>query len=209
VRRLDRSGDRGGLGFVVVTSEETHGRDPAAAAFRRPCRSPYDASEMASWRQFEEEAPELAERARALLDAHKHKTLATLRRDGSPRISGTEAEVVDGEVLWGSMPNSLKALDLRRDPRFALHSGSDDPPEWSGDAKLSGRAEELDDDDRKRALVRAQGHAGEGDEDGGPGEFHLFRADLDDVVVTRLDDDRTKLVIELWRPGRGVKTVER
>jgi Pyridoxamine 5'-phosphate oxidase len=160
---------------------------------------------VASWKQFEEEAPELAARARAFLEAHKHKTLATLRRDGSPRISGTEAEVVEGELLWGGMWKSVKALDLRRDPRFALHSGSDDPPDWSGDMKVSGRAEEVDDEERKRALVRAQGQGG----DGPPGDFHLFRARIEDVVVTRLNDERTKLVIEFWRPGEGVKTVER
>jgi hypothetical protein len=160
---------------------------------------------MASWKDFENEAPELAARARSFLDAHKHKMLATLRKDGSPRISGTEAEVVDGELLWGGMWKSVKALDLRRDPRFALHSGSNDPPDWSGDAKVSGRAEEVEDDERKRALVRAQGNEG----DGSPGEFHLFRGDIEDVVVTGLNAERTKLVIELWRPGEGVKTVER
>jgi len=154
---------------------------------------------------METEAPELAARARALLDAHKHKTLATLRKDGSPRISGTEAEVVDGDLQWGAMWKSVKALDLRRDPRFALHSGSDDPPDWSGDVKVGGRAEELDDDDARRALVAAQGNDGEGS----PGEFHLFRAEIEEVVVTRLNDARDKLVIELWRPGEGVKTKER
>ena len=160
---------------------------------------------MASWSDIEREAPELAERARAFFDAHKHKTLATLRKDGSPRISGTEAEVVDGELMWGSMWRSVKALDLRRDPRFALHSGSQDPPAWSGDAKVSGRAEEIDDDDRRRALVAAQGN--EGGES--IGQFHLFRADVEELVVTRLNDARDKLVIELWRPGEGVRTVER
>ena len=160
---------------------------------------------MASWSQIEREAPELASRAREFLEAHKHKTLATLRKDGSPRISGTEADVVDGELMWGSMWRSVKALDLRRDPRFALHSGSDDPPGWSGDAKVSGRAEEIDDDERRRQLVAAQGN--EGGES--LGKFHLFRADIEELVVTRLNDARDKLVIELWRPGEGVRTVER
>ena len=160
---------------------------------------------MASWSDMEREAPELAERARAFLDAHKHKTLATLRKDGSPRISGTEANVVDGELMWGSMWKSMKALDLRRDPRFALHSGSDDPPDWTGDVKVAGRAEELDDDDRKAALVAAQGNEG----GGSLGQWHLFRADIDELVVTRLSDARDKLVIDLWRPGQGVRTTER
>ena len=160
---------------------------------------------MATWKDFETEAPELAALAQGLLDAHKHKTLATIRKDGSPRISGTETAIVDGELMWGSMLNAVKALDLKRDGRFALHSGSEDPPAWSGDAKVAGRAEELDDDEQRQALIKAQGNDGEGD----PGEFHLFRADIDEVVVTRLNDERTKLVIESWHPGRGVERIER
>jgi hypothetical protein len=72
---------------------------------------------MASWHDVEAEAPELAARARELFDANKHKTLATLRRDGSPRISGIEAGFEDGELWFGSMWRAVKALDLQRDPR--------------------------------------------------------------------------------------------
>jgi hypothetical protein len=159
---------------------------------------------MASWAQIEQEAPELAARARGLLEARKHKTLATLRKDGSPRISGTEADLVDGELVWGSMWRSVKALDLLRDPRFALHSGSEDPPAWEGDAKVAGRAEEIDDDERKRALVDAQGNDQEP-----PEPFHLFRGEIAELVVTRLNDTRDKLLIETWREGAGVRTIER
>lgn len=107
---------------------------------------------MASWSEVEGEAPELAVRARAFFDANKHKTLATLRRDGSPRISGSEVEFADGEVWFGSMWRAVKALDLQRDGRFAIHSGSADPDEgWEGDAKLAGRAVEVDDVAMKKA----------------------------------------------------------
>src|SRR6266513_2764080 len=98
---------------------------------------------MPSWSQVEAEAPELAALARGFLDAHVHKTIATLRRDGSPRISGIEVDFRDGELMLGSMWRAVKALDLRRDPRFALHSGSDDPPGWTGDAKVAGTVEEI------------------------------------------------------------------
>ena len=53
---------------------------------------------MASWTEFSAAAPELAERVKKRFDAHKHKTMATLRKDGSPRISGTEVEFRDGEL---------------------------------------------------------------------------------------------------------------
>ena len=153
---------------------------------------------VARWSEVEQEAPELAARARALLDAHVHKTLATLRRDGSPRISGTEVTLRDGDLHIGSMWRAVKALDLRRDPRFALHSGSEDPPAWPGDAKLAGRMEEITDPER---VLEVNGSE--------VGRSHLFRADIDELVVVGLNDDRTKLVVESWHAGRGVERRER
>ena len=157
---------------------------------------------MATWSEIEAAAPELAGRARAAFDAHKHKTLATLRRDGSPRISGIEATVTDGELWLGMMPGSRKALDLRRDPRLALHSASVDPPDdptaWTGDAKLSGRAVEVDDP----ALLEK---LGAGDEAGA----HLFRVDITELVHTRVGDPPDHLVIDLWREGAGLRRMRR
>ncbi len=143
---------------------------------------------MPSWSEFEAEAPELAARVRALFEAHGHKTIATVRRDGSPRISGTEAVFKDGELRIGSMWRALKALDLLRDPRFALHSASEDPDVWTGDAKVAGVAEEV---------AREEG------------ESHSFRLDLTEVSTVSLNERRTALVIEVWTPGGGVRTMER
>jgi pyridoxamine 5'-phosphate oxidase-like protein len=141
---------------------------------------------MASWADFEAEAPELAARVRERLDAHGHKTIATIRRDGSPRISGTETELSDGELWIGSMKDALKARDLQRDPRFALHSASEDPDVWTGDAKLAGTAEEV---------PRA--------------DSHRFRLDLEEVSTVGLDEGRKFLVIEIWKPGEPVRTIKR
>ena len=154
---------------------------------------------MATWAEIEAEVPDLAARARALLDAHVHKTLATLRRDGSPRISGTEIIVAEGEIWFGSMWKAVKALDLRRDPRFALHSGSLDPPDWAGDAKIAGRAVEVDD---PAVVARVVTQAP-------PGPLHLFRADITELSVVRLGDPPDHLVIESWHPGRGQETITR
>jgi Pyridoxamine 5'-phosphate oxidase len=155
---------------------------------------------MPSWSEFEEQAPALAERVRARLDAHTHKTIATIRRDGSPRISGTESEFKDGELWIGSMWQARKAHDLQRDPRFALHSGSDDPADWSGDAKLAGVAEEIV--DRERVEEVNGGKAP-------PGPSHLFRLDLREVSTVGLDEARKSLVIEVWTPEDGVRTIKR
>lgn len=155
---------------------------------------------MPSWSDFEAAAPELAKNVRARLDAHTHKTLATVRRDGSPRISGTETALAEGELWIGSMWQALKARDLQRDPRFALHSGSDEPADWSGDAKLAGIAEEITDPERVRAI--SGGNAP-------PGPSHLFRLDVREVSTVGLDERRKALLIEIWTPEHGVRTIKR
>lgn len=147
---------------------------------------------MATWAEFEAEAPQLAARAREYLDAHTHKTLATLRKDGSPRISGTECEIVDGELQFGSMWRGMKALDLLRDPRFALHSGSDDPPGWAGDAKVAGTVTE--------EVLKSE-------QSGEP--YHRFRCNITEVVVLGLNAERTKMTIDSWHEGRGTNHLER
>ena len=139
--------------------------------------------------------PELAQRVRALFDAHRHKTLATVRADGSPRISGIETVFSDDELTFGSMPRSRKGADLRRDPRFALHSATVDPVEgaeaqWPGEAKISGRA----------IAVGPTAGADESDH---------FHADVTEVVHTHLDPQATRLVVEWWTPDHGLRSVER
>jgi hypothetical protein len=150
---------------------------------------------MAVWRDVERAEPEFAQRVRALFDAHRHKTIATLRADGSPRISGIEMVFEDGELVFGSMPNARKGADLRRDPRFALHSATVDPIEgseaqWPGEAKISGRA--------IAAGPVTEAPAGD-----------RFHADIAEVVHTRLNDRATMLVIQWWTPTQGLRRIER
>ena len=150
---------------------------------------------MTAWRDFEQEQPAFVARVRSLFDARKHKTIATLRADGSPRISGIEVSFEDGELQFGSMPDARKGADLVRDPRFALHGPTVDPPEdnnagWVGEAKVAGRA----------VLV--------GDLEG-EASGQLFRGDIDEVVVTKLTEAGDRLLIEIWRPGQPIRRVER
>jgi Pyridoxamine 5'-phosphate oxidase len=156
---------------------------------------------MASWSEVEAEAPELASRAREIFEAHTHHTLATLRKDGSPRISGIVVEFAEGELWLGSMWKALKALDLRRDSRFALHSASEDPPDWTADAKLAGRVEEITEPKRIEEINGPKAPEGR--------PSHVFRLEIDELVVTGLDEPREHLVIESWHPGRGIERRER
>ncbi|HEU5469434.1 MAG TPA: pyridoxamine 5'-phosphate oxidase family protein [Actinophytocola sp.] len=149
---------------------------------------------MTSWNDLADAEPAFATRVRERFGIARHCTMATLRRDGGPRISGTEVEFGDGGLFVGSMANAVKALDLRRDPRVALHSPTVDPSEdntsWAGEAKIAGRAEEIGD------------HAGE---DGS----HRFRIYVTEVVLTRLGEPADHLVIESWHPDRGLERRER
>ena len=150
---------------------------------------------MAAWKDLEQAEPEFAARVRQLFDAGRHKTIATLRADGSPRISGIECEFADGELKFGSMPEARKGADLRRDPRFALHGPTSYPgegkeAEWPGEAKIAGRA----------VLAGPIDVGAAGD---------LFLADISEVVITRLNPEATLLVIESWSPQQGLRVVYR
>jgi hypothetical protein len=141
---------------------------------------------MASWREIEQAEPEFTATVRACFGIRKHCTMATLRQDGSPRISGTEVQFEDSELRIGSMPNALKARDLQRDPRIALHSPTvdapeADPAEWQGEAKIAGRAIEENTE----------------------GASHRFRIEITEVVWTRV---RAGLEITSWHPDRGLET---
>ena len=151
---------------------------------------------MASWARFAAEAPALAARVHERFGTRKHKTLATLRKDGSPRISGIEVEFADGEIFLGMMPGSRKLHDLERDPRLALHSPTEDPPPddprgWPGEAKIAGRAVEVDFPDSPVAGGRR------------------WRIEIREAVLTRLNDAGDQLVVESWHPEKGVMRLER
>ena len=154
---------------------------------------------MARWQDVIDSEPELAAEVRAVFDAHKHKLIATLRRDGSPRISGIEFEFTAGDVSFGMMPRSRKCDDLRRDQRTELHSMSilpeGDELAWLGDARISGRAREITD-----AAERARYT------DTPPIAYPLFVLDIERVVQIKLDGSPPHLLIRTWRPDRPVES---
>jgi hypothetical protein len=145
---------------------------------------------MATWQDIEKDAPEFAERVRTVFGAGTNKTIATLRRDGSPRISGSELQFENGEVTLGMMDSSRKLADVRRDPRIAIHSPTIEPPSdvatWTGDAKLAGRVVEM-----SPPAKDAQPDAG------------YFRIDITEVVLTYVDVAQENLIVESWHEGTG------
>jgi hypothetical protein len=149
---------------------------------------------MATWRDIEQDTPAFAAAVKQRFEAGKHKTMATLRGDGSPRISGTELEFTDDDVTLGSMAGAVKLQDLRRDPRIAVHSPTPEPPadhpeKWAGDAKLSGRAVEI------------PAPPGAEPSDGSA----YFRLDIAEVALTYVGDSGDHLVIESWDTTHGYR----
>jgi hypothetical protein len=155
---------------------------------------------MPSFSAFEAAAPELARAVRERLQARTHHTLATLRRDGAPRISATECRFADGELWIGSMWRALKALDLLRDPRYALHAGTDDPPAWTGDAKVAGVAHAITDRER---ILQLNGEAAD------DGESHLFRLEIAEASTVQVDEEARLLHVDVWTPAQGVRRLTR
>ncbi|MCX4857651.1 pyridoxamine 5'-phosphate oxidase family protein [Streptomyces canus] len=129
-----------------------------------------------------------------------HHVLATLRKDGSPRTTGLEVRFLHGELWLGMMPDSLKARDLHRDPRFCLQANPGEGQTLGGgDVRIAGRAIEVEDSDAKGAYVT---------EVEPPEPFHLFRTELTEVVRTSVEDEKY-LVLQVWKPGQPLRTIKR
>ena len=161
---------------------------------------------MSSWNDLTAVAPDLAALARARIEAHGLALLATVRRDGSPRLSGIEPLIAHGELWFGMMPDSRKGADLTRDPRFALHNATVDKQVTEGDVKIDGRVVDVSDDtDAVAAFLAAfTEHAGSPPP---PGPMQLFRADLTRVSAIRPAGDH--LAIDWWSAADGVHHVDR
>ena len=128
-----------------------------------------------NWDEFAAAAPELAALGREALEDQHLCTLGTLRRDGWPRVSPCEVYFVDGELMFGMMPDSRKALDLRRDDRITVVNGQVDRTPTRGDFKIYGRAVEVFDQSRRDRLADAQ----EAAIDWRPTDpFHVFTIDI-------------------------------
>ncbi|MFB7083885.1 pyridoxamine 5'-phosphate oxidase family protein [Streptomyces sp. NPDC056296] len=156
-------------------------------------------SAAANWSDFATAEPALAATVEARFGAYTHHTLATLRKDGSPRTTGLEVRFLSGELWLGMMPGSLKALDLRRDARFALQANPGDGTGMGGgDVRIGGRAVEVEDAEARAGYVK---------EVKPPEPFHLFRTELTEVVRTYVEGEN--LVVQIWQPGEPLRTVRR
>jgi len=74
------------------------------------------------WAAFSGVQPDVAAAGEALFRARAIGYLATIRAGGAPRIHPVSVTLHDGGLFVSTIAGSHKTADLRRDPRFALHS---------------------------------------------------------------------------------------
>jgi hypothetical protein len=142
---------------------------------------------MPTWEAFERARPDLAELGRRLLaERNGYAYLATVTRDGAPRVHPVVPILVDGRLVVAITAGSPKTADLRREPRYMLHAtvGNLDT-----EFAVRGRAAEVVDPDLRRRCVE--------------------RHDLNQVTIaadqTLFELDVERVDTASWPDGRPVR----
>ena len=144
-----------------------------------------------SWSRFATASPSLAAEIRAMLEQYGagFGYLATVRRDGGPRVHPISPVFADGG-LFCFVLRSPKRRDLERDGRYALHSY---PAESTDDeAYLAGRARPVDDLERRDRVARLHRAAPDVD-------WRLFEFSIDVAVITRRSDFQAPPNHRIWQ----------
>jgi hypothetical protein len=154
---------------------------------------------MVTWAEFAAAAPELAADGLARFMRSEIILLGSIRKDGTPRISPVESDIVDGELMAGMMWRSKKALDLVRDPRCVVHSTVHDRMDSMGEFKVRGAAAEVQDSHKRerycQVLYERISWRPEGD-------FHLFAFDIESAFHIHYADEKRH--VTSWTPSDGV-----
>jgi hypothetical protein len=151
------------------------------------------------WQDLCDRQPRLAELARQRLIEPGVVLVATVRRDGTPRLSPVEPWLMDGELWLSMMWGSRKAADLARDPRVLVHSIVTTRDGGEGEVKLRGVAVTVDDlETQQRYADQVTAGLGWSPE---PGLFHLFRVAVEEVTLIRYDDATGDQSVVLWPRG--------
>jgi len=157
---------------------------------------------LPSWRDVELGAPELARLGVARLTSARVALLGTLRRDGSPRISPIEPYLAESQLLIGAMAWTGKASDLRRDPRYALHSVVTGPDSGEGELKLHGPAAEAGPNLRAAA-------GGAWWLASSPDKSVLFTLHIKQAIFVDWDINRGLMTVHRWSPASGYTVTSR
>jgi len=149
-----------------------------------------------------ERAPEIARLGSARLNAARVALLGTLRRDGFPRISPIQPYIVQGQLLIGAMARSRKADDLRRDPRYVLHSAVTGPDSGEGELKLLGIGPQAGQDPRS-AAAEAWWSAWP------PDKAIVFCLRIGQALFVAWDTEHGLMTVHRWSPRSGYSQTTR
>ena len=142
-----------------------------------------------SWKTFESQSPEIAEFGTARLH-NKVAYLATIRKDGSPRVHPFTPIIGEGHFFVFMEPTSPKGHDLRRDPRFAAHCSVSDTSGKSGEFIVTGKAKFVSEPELRALAVRVSPYK--------PAErYVLFEFDIESAVMTEYVDGQA--VHKRWK----------
>jgi hypothetical protein len=139
---------------------------------------------MTTWADFESAAPELAAFGAGRL-RQPVAFLGTVRPDGSPRVHAISPIIGGGRLFVFMEPTSPKGHDLRRDPRYTLHSLVQDQAGTGGEILIRGRATPIDDADTRRIAADAANYA--------PADrYVLFELSIDGALSTVYENGRPR-----------------
>jgi len=152
------------------------------------------------WSEMESAQPRLGAVGRERLLAPGVVLVATIRRDGTPRVSAVELLVTGGDLWLSMLWQSTKAADLLRDPRILVHSVVTSRDGGEGEFKVRGTARAEHDPQAQlryaQAVTAALGWSPT------PGRFHLFAIDIGEVTFIRYDDSTGDQHVAMWPGGR-------
>jgi hypothetical protein len=152
------------------------------------------------WPEMQSGQPRLAALGRQRLLEPGVVLVATIRGDGTPRISPVEPLVMDGDLWLSMMWQSRKAADLLRDPRVLVHSVITGRDGSEGEFKIRGIAAAVQDPAVQARYAReVAGRLGRNPD---PGPFHLFAVSIGEVAFIRYDDDTGDQHVAMWPPVR-------
>jgi hypothetical protein len=153
------------------------------------------------WSDIEHTQPRLARLATDRLIDPGVVLVATIRHDGTPRLSAVEPYVLAGELWLSMMWQSMKARDLLRDPRILVHSAVTGRDGAEGEFKIRGTVRAENDQAVQRryadAVAASLGWNPQ------PGKFHLFAVDIGQVTYITYDPGGSgDQHVAMWPPGR-------
>jgi uncharacterized pyridoxamine 5'-phosphate oxidase family protein len=111
-----------------------------------------------SWKSLEDQQPELAAFGAERLNGNV-AYLATVRKDGSPRVHPMTPIIGQGHLFVFMEPTSPKGHDLRRDGRYAIHCSVNDTSGASGEFIVTGRAHFVDSSELRALAVQLASYA--------------------------------------------------